>query len=108
MQLTPTVISAQPLEKAIREYLERHDHLGLEHFLSTKGRWISLTLLIAFRRRAEMRCSRCCLHQRRPQSCLKWRRNQKVTAAIPASRAKARINHPSANGRSDAAIDRGV
>ena len=36
MQLTPTVISAQPLEKAIREYLKRHDHVGLEHFLSTQ------------------------------------------------------------------------
>lgn len=36
MQLTPTVISAQPLEKAIREYLDRHDHVGLEHFLSTQ------------------------------------------------------------------------
>jgi len=36
MQLTPTVISAQPLEKAIREYLERNDHVGLEHFLSTQ------------------------------------------------------------------------
>ena len=36
MQLTPTVISAQPLEKAIRGYLDRHDHAGLEHFLSTQ------------------------------------------------------------------------
>ena len=35
MQLTPTVISALPLEKAIRGYLDRHDHVGLEHFLST-------------------------------------------------------------------------
>ena len=36
MQLTSSVISAQPLEKAIREYLDRHDHAGLEHFLSTQ------------------------------------------------------------------------
>jgi magnesium transporter len=35
MSLTPTVISAQPLEKAIREYLDRNDRVGLEHFLST-------------------------------------------------------------------------
>jgi len=27
MQLTPTVISAQPLEKAFHEYLDRHDHV---------------------------------------------------------------------------------
>jgi magnesium transporter len=36
MQLTPTVISAQPLEQAIREYLDHHDHIGLQHFLSTQ------------------------------------------------------------------------
>ena len=35
MQVTPTVISAQPLEKAIVEYLDRNDQVGLEHFLST-------------------------------------------------------------------------
>jgi hypothetical protein len=29
MQLTPTVISAQPLEKAIRAYLDRHDLASL-------------------------------------------------------------------------------
>jgi hypothetical protein len=36
MQFTPTVISAQPLEKAILEYLGRNDRVGLEHFLSTR------------------------------------------------------------------------
>jgi magnesium transporter len=36
MQFTPTVISAQPLEKAILEYLDRNDRVGLEHFLSTR------------------------------------------------------------------------
>ncbi len=35
MPLTPTVISAQPLENAIREYLDHNDRVGLEHFLST-------------------------------------------------------------------------
>jgi Divalent cation transporter len=30
MQLTPTVISAQPMEKAIREYLDRHDHVKID------------------------------------------------------------------------------
>jgi magnesium transporter len=34
--MIPTVISAQPLENAIRAYLKRHDLLGLEHFLSTQ------------------------------------------------------------------------
>ena len=36
MPLTPTVISSLPLEKAIREYLGRHDHVGLEHLLSIR------------------------------------------------------------------------
>jgi magnesium transporter len=36
MQLTPTVISALPLENAIREYLDHRDHAGLEHFLATQ------------------------------------------------------------------------
>lgn len=34
MRLTPTVISAQPLEKAISEYFEGNDRPGLEQFLS--------------------------------------------------------------------------
>lgn len=34
--MIPTVISAQPLENAIRAFLKRHDLLGLEHFLSTQ------------------------------------------------------------------------
>jgi magnesium transporter len=34
MQLTPTVISAQPLENAVREYFDRNDRVGLEHFVS--------------------------------------------------------------------------
>lgn len=35
MLTTPTVISAQPLENAIRDYLARNDRIGLEQFLST-------------------------------------------------------------------------
>jgi hypothetical protein len=45
MQLTPTVISAQPLEKAILDYLDRQDHVGLEHFLSTQRALVSAPLL---------------------------------------------------------------
>jgi magnesium transporter len=36
MKLTPTVISAQPLEKAIQEYLDRQDRIGLEQFLAAQ------------------------------------------------------------------------
>jgi magnesium transporter len=36
MQLTPTVISAQPLENAIRGYLERNDLIGLRSFLAAQ------------------------------------------------------------------------
>ena len=34
MQLTPTVISAQPLENALRDYLERNDLIGSKSFLA--------------------------------------------------------------------------
>ena len=36
MQLIPTVISALPLENALRDYLERHDLLGLKSLLATQ------------------------------------------------------------------------
>ncbi len=36
MPTTPTVISALPLENAVRDYLDRNDHVGLKHFLSTQ------------------------------------------------------------------------
>ena len=36
MQLTPTVISALPLENALRDFLERNDLIGLESFLATQ------------------------------------------------------------------------
>jgi magnesium transporter len=35
MPITPTVISAQPLENAVLDYLHRNDGIGLEQFLST-------------------------------------------------------------------------
>lgn len=36
MATTPTVISALPLENAVRDYLDRNDLVGLEQFLSTQ------------------------------------------------------------------------
>ena len=36
LPITPTVISALPLENAVRDYLDRNDLVGLEQFLSTR------------------------------------------------------------------------
>jgi len=60
MQFTPTVISAQPLEKAILEYLDRNDRVGLEHFLSTRRAPDIADIVDRLPEREQTKSSRCC------------------------------------------------